>query len=395
MLTERIRRVKPSATLEITAKAKALRAQGREIIGFGAGEPDFSTPEHIKEALLKALKEDFIYYTPAAGIPELREAIAEKLARENRLSYDPEEEVVVTPGAKMALYAAIQVLVERGDEVLIPSPWWVSYPAMVQLAEARPVFVPTYEEDGFRLLSDAIAERITRRTKLLILNSPCNPTGAVLSRDDLKAIAEVCEEHDIFVISDEIYEYIIYDGEEHVSIASLGSMKERVVTVNGLSKAYSMTGWRVGYAAGPGEVIRAMTRLQAHSVSNVTSFVQRAAVAALQGPRDEVERMVKAFDERRRRIVRELRSIPGVSCVLPKGAFYAFPNFSAYDRDSFRLANYLLDRAGVAVVPGAAFGEEGEGYLRFSFATSMENIKEGMRRTKRALEEYPKTSSGS
>ncbi|NOZ59293.1 MAG: pyridoxal phosphate-dependent aminotransferase [Euryarchaeota archaeon] len=395
MLTERIRRVKPSATLEITAKAKALRAQGRRVIGFGAGEPDFSTPEHIKEALIRALEEDFIYYTPAAGIPELRQAVAEKLARENRVSYDPEREVVITPGAKMALYAAIQVLAERGDEVLIPSPWWVSYPAMVELAEARAVFVPTYEEDGFRLLSDAIAERITRRTKLLILNSPCNPTGAVLGRSDLKAIAEVCQDHDIFVISDEIYEYIIYDGEEHVSIASLDGMKERVVTVNGLSKAYSMTGWRVGYACGNAEVIKAMTRLLAHSVSNVTSFVQKAAVAALQGPKQEVERMVRAFDERRRYIVRELRSIPGVSCVLPKGAFYAFPNFSAYDRDSFRLANYLLESAEVAVVPGAAFGEEGEGYLRFSFATSMENIKEGMERIKRALEEYPKTSSGS
>ncbi len=389
MLSDRIKRVKPSATLEITAKAKALRAQGKEIINFGAGEPDFQTPEHIKQALRKALDEGFIYYTPAAGIPELREAVAEKLERENGINYDPEGEVVITPGAKMALYAAIMVLVERGDEVLIPAPWWVSYPAMVHLAEGKPVFVPTYEEDGFRLLSDAVAEKVTRRTKLLILNSPNNPTGAVLNRSDLKGIAEVCEDHDIFIISDEIYEYIIYDDAEHVSIASLDNMKERVITVNGLSKAYSMTGWRVGYAAGPREVIKAMTRLQAHSVSNVTSFVQKAAVAALRGPREEIEHMVRAFNERRHYIVKELRSIPGVSCVEPRGAFYAFANFSAYDKDSFRLANYLLEKAGVAVVPGAAFGEEGEGYIRLSFATSMENIKAGMEKIKRAMEGYP------
>ena len=394
MLSERIRRVQPSATLEITAKAKALRAQGKKVIPFGAGEPDFSTPDHIKRALVKALEEDFIYYTPAAGIPELREAIAEKLERENGIRYDSEE-IVVTPGAKMALYAAIQVLVERGDEVLIPSPWWVSYPAMVELAEARAVFVPTYEEDGFRLLAEAIAEKITRRTKLLILNSPCNPTGAVLGREDVRAIAEVCQDHGIFVISDEIYEYMVYDGAEHVSIASLEEMKERVVTVNGFSKAYSMTGWRIGYAAGPREVIKAMTRLQAHSVSNVTSFVQRAAIEALRGSQEEVKRMVEAFDQRRRYMVEELRSIPQVSCVMPRGAFYAFPNFSAYDRDSFRLANYLLDKAGVATVPGAAFGSEGEGYLRLSYATSMENIREGIARIKRALEGYPKKSSGS
>jgi aspartate aminotransferase len=390
MLSDRINRVKPSATLEITAKAKALRAQGREIINFGAGEPDFDTPEHIKEALRKALDEGFIYYTPAAGIPELREAVAEKLERENKISYDPEGEVVITPGAKMALYAAIMALVNPGDEVVIPSPWWVSYVPMVQLADGKPVFVPTYEEDEFRLLSDAVAEKVTRKTKLLILNSPNNPTGAVLSREDLKGIAEVCEDHDIFIISDEIYEYIIYDDAEHVSIASLGNMKERVVTVNGLSKAYSMTGWRVGYAAGPREVIKAMTRLQAHSVSNVTSFVQKAAVAALRGPSDEVERMVKAFDERRRYIVSELRSIPGVSCVMPRGAFYAFANFSAYEKDSFKLANYLLEEAGVAVVPGAAFGEEGEGYIRLSYATSMENIKAGMERIREAMERYPR-----
>ncbi len=394
MLSERIRRVQPSATLEITAKAKALRAQGKKVIPFGAGEPDFSTPDHIKRALVKALEEDFIYYTPAAGIPELREAIAEKLERENGICYDSEE-IVVTPGAKMALYAAIQVLVERGDEVLIPSPWWVSYPAMVELAEARAVFVPTYEEDGFRLLAEAIAEKITRRTKLLILNSPCNPTGAVLGREDVRAIAEVCQDHGIFVLSDEIYEYMVYDGAEHVSIASLEGMKERVVTVNGFSKAYSMTGWRIGYAAGPREVIKAMTRLQAHSVSNVTSFVQRAAIEALRGSQEEVKRMVEAFDQRRRYMVEELRSIPRVSCVMPRGAFYAFPNFSAYDRDSFRLANYLLDKAGVATVPGAAFGSEGEGYLRLSYATSMENIREGIARIKRALERYPKKFSGS
>ena len=388
MLSDRIKRVKPSATLEITARAKALRAQGREIISFGAGEPDFDTPQHIKQELYRAVKEGFVYYTPAAGIPELRSAVAEKLEKENGISCDPEGEVIITPGAKMALYEAIMALVNPGDEVVIPSPWWVSYVPMVQLADGKPVFVPTYEEDEFRLLAEAVAEKVTRRTKLLILNSPNNPTGAVLSRQDLEGIAEVCRDHDLRVISDEIYEYIIYDGEEHVSIASLDGMKERVVTVNGLSKAYSMTGWRVGYAAGPAEVIKAMTRLQAHSVSNVTSFVQKASVAALKGPREEVERMRLAFDERRQVMVNELRKIPDVSCVMPKGAFYAFANFSAYEKDSFRLANYLLEEAGVAVVPGAAFGEEGEGYIRLSYATGMDNIRAGMERIRQAMESY-------
>ncbi len=389
MLAERIKAVKPSATLEITAKAKALRAQGRDIIGFGAGEPDFDTPEHIKKALNRALEEGFIYYTPTPGIPELREAIAEKLNTENKIPCKAEN-VIVTPGAKQALYEAIMVLVNPGEEVLIPSPYWVSYLPMVQLASGKAVFISTEEEKGFRVTAEQILEKITEKTKLLILNSPCNPTGAVLKREELKAIAEVCKDHNIHIISDEIYEYIIYNGEEHVSIASFPGMEDLTITVNGFSKAYSMTGWRLGYASAREDIIKAMQRLQAHSVSHPTSFVQKAGVAALKSPESkaEIEKMVSAFDERRRVITEKLREIPGVKCSEPQGAFYVFANFSAYEEDSFKLADYLLEKAGVAVVPGEAFGKEGRGYLRLSYALSMEKIKEGLKRIKQALENY-------
>ena len=389
MLAERIKAVKPSATLEITAKAKVLRGQGRDIIGFGAGEPDFDTPEHIKKAAYRAIDEGFVYYTPTVGIPELREAIAEKLNVENKIQCSAEN-IIVTPGAKQALYEAIMVLVNPGEEVLIPSPYWVSYLPMVQLASGKPVFIPTGIDGEFKLGAEQILERITDKTKLLILNSPCNPTGAVLGREDIKAIADICRDKSIHIISDEIYEYIIYNGKEHVSIGSFPDMEDLTITINGFSKAYSMTGWRLGYASAREDILKAMQRLQAHSVSHPTSFVQKAGFVALTSPESkaQIEKMVRAFDERRKIITERLREIPEVKCSKPDGAFYVFANFSAYEEDSFRLAEYFLEKAGVACVPGEAFGDEGRGYLRLSYALSMEKINEGVERIKRALKNY-------
>lgn len=382
MLSDRVKKVKPSATLEITAKAKAMREKGKDIVTFGAGEPDFDTPEHIKNALFKAVEEGFIYYTSPKGIPELREAISEKLKRDNGIDYGADE-IIATPGAKQAIYEGINAITNPGDEILIPDPWWVSYVPMVQLAEGKPVFVATYEEDGFRLKPEAIDAKITDRTRAIIINSPNNPTGSVLLKEDLKGIADICKDRDLLVISDEVYEPMSYNC-AHTSIASFSGMMERTITVNGFSKAYSMTGWRLGYAAGPVDIIKAMTRIQAHSVSNATSFVQKAGVAALNGPQDCVKEMVKEFKKRRDVIVGMLNEIEGVTCVKPSGAFYAFANCKSYEPDSFKLANYLLDN-GIAVIPGGAFGEQGEGFLRLSYATSMENIKEGVDRIERAL----------
>jgi len=384
MISPRVQNVKPSATLQITARAKALKAAGKDVVSLSAGEPDFDTPSSIKDALLKALEEKFIYYTPSSGIPELRNAIAEKLQNENGISYS-ESDVIVTPGAKQALYEAVFSITNQGDEILCPDPGWVSYEPMVQLAGGKTVFVQTFEEDDFAFKVEEVQERITDKTKAIIINSPSNPTGAVLDRSVLKGISELCVDHEIIAISDEIYEKIIYEG-EHVSMASFPGMLERTVTVNGFSKAYSMTGWRLGYAAGPSEIIKAMTRVQAHSVSCATSFVQKAGVVALTSPSGEIEKMISEFKERRDNLMKLLGEIDGVSCVKPRGAFYAFPNLSRYGNDSFELANYLLEEAGVAVVPGAAFGSKGEGYQRLSYATSMENIERGLEKMKKALE---------
>ncbi len=383
MLSNRIEKVAPSATLQITARAKALKLAGKDVVSLGAGEPDFDTPKHIKEALVKALNEKFIYYTPSTGIPELKKAIAEKLERENGIPC-AEPEVIVTPGAKQALYEAIFAITNPGDEVLCPDPGWVSYEPMIQLADARPVLVPLREEEGFAFKVEEVQERITEKTRAIIINTPSNPTGAVLGRGILKGIADLCADHDIVVISDEIYEKIIYEG-EHVSMASLPDMSERTITVNGFSKAYSMTGWRLGYAAGPVEIIQAMAKVQEHSVSCATSFVQKAGVVALTSPHDEVANMVAEFKRRRDDLMKLLGEIEGVSCVKPRGAFYAFPNLKLYGQGSLELANYLLEEAGVAVIPGAAFGASGEGFQRISYATSMENIERALDRMKKAL----------
>ncbi len=383
MFSTRVREVAPSATLEITAKAKEMRARGIDVISLAAGEPDFDTPIHIKKAIVKALEDKFIYYTPTLGILELRKAISEKLKRENGVEYS-EKEIIVTPGAKQALFEAILALINPGDEVLLPDPCWVSYDPMVKLAGGKVIYIPTKEEEEFKLLPERIEEKITDRTKLIIINSPCNPTGTVLNKKDLKNIADICLENEIFVISDEIYEKIIF-GEKHISIASLPEMKKITITVNGFSKAYSMTGFRLGYAAAPEEIINAMKKIQEHSVSCATSFVQKSGVIALREKQKEVEMMVREFRKRRDKLMDLLLEIPEVSCVTPKGTFYAFPNFSFYSNNSIKFAKYLLEKAKVATIPGVAFGKCGEGFLRISFATSLDKIVEGIERIERTL----------
>lgn len=396
-LAKRISAISPSPTLAITAKAKEMKAKGIDVIGFGAGEPDFDTPEHIKEEAKKALDEGFTKYTPASGIPELKAAICKKLKKDNDLDYEPGQ-IIVSCGAKHSLYNAMQVLCESGDEVLLPSPYWVSYPEQIRLSGAGPVIIETEEEDGFRLKVERLREKITPKTKLLIFNSPSNPTGAVYHREELEAIAEIAVEKNIYVISDEIYEKIIYNNLKHISIASLNpEIKRLTLVINGLSKSYSMTGWRIGYAAGPKEIIQAMSNLQSHSTSNPTSFCQKASIIALEGSQEPLRRMVSEFAQRREYIVERLNSITGISCLKPEGAFYVFPNISkllgkSYKpspcaqrlgksqiiKDSINLSQILLEDAKIAVVPGLAFGKDH--YLRLSYATSMENITKGMDR---------------
>jgi len=391
-LTTRLSEIVPSATLALTAKARALQLQGVDVVGFGAGEPDFDTPAPIKQAAIAALEAGFTKYTPTAGIPELREEICRKLLEDNSLSYEPSQ-VLVSCGAKHSLFNFFQAVLDPGDEVLIPSPYWVSYPEMVRLAGGRPVFVPSEEKEGFRLLADAVRPLITPRTKVLIVNSPSNPTGCGLARPELEALAALAIERDFFVVSDEIYEPLTYDGFRHVSIAALGpEIKRRTLVVNGFSKAYSMTGWRLGYAAGEKAIVAAMTTVQDHSTSNATSFAQKGAVAALRSPKETLQEWVLEFSARKDHIARLLRGIPGVRLPEPQGAFYAFANFSAYFGrtaggnpidGSVALSDYLLSEAQVAIVPGAAFGSEE--HLRLSFALSRERIGSGIERVAAAL----------
>ncbi|WP_456464955.1 pyridoxal phosphate-dependent aminotransferase [Desulfurobacterium sp.] len=382
-LSRRVVNMSPSPTMAITAKAKEMRRKGIDVIGFGAGEPDFETPSHIKEAAIKAMNEGFTRYTPAAGIPELREAVAEKLKLDNSIDYSPSQ-VVITDGAKFALFSLMLSVIEEGDEVIIPAPYWVTYPEQVKFAGGKPVFVETSEKNGFVFTVELLEKAVTDRTKLLILCSPSNPTGAVIPVEELEKIGKFCAERGILIASDECYEKLLYDGEKHVSIASLSpEIKNVTVTINALSKAYSMTGWRVGYAAGPEEIISSMIKINSQSISNVNAIAQKAGVAALKGPQDFLNGWLKAFDERRRYMVERLNSVPGVRCTMPKGAFYAFPNVKEVIekggfKDDFEFADFLLENAKIAAVPGSAFGYPG--YMRFSYATSMENIKKGLER---------------
>jgi len=393
-ISRRVEQIKPSPTLAITAKAKAMSAQGIDVVVFGAGEPDFDTPDHIKRAAIKAMEDGFTKYTAAGGIDELKDAVINKFKRDNGLDFD-RAQILISCGGKHCLYNLAQVLFDTGDEVIVPSPYWVSYPPIVTLADAVPVILETSEGNGFKIDLDQLKRTITRRTKALILNSPCNPTGTTYTEHELRAIADIIGETGIYVISDEIYEKIVYDGFQCVSIASLGEeIKERTIIINGVSKTYAMTGWRIGFAAGPSFIIEAMNKIQGQSTSNPTSISQKASEEALNGSQNVVGAMVREFQRRRDYVIDRLSSLEGISCVAPAGAFYAFPNFSSYlgksfrgkpVRDSVELADYLLDVARVAVVPGAAFGAEG--FERISFATSMENLEKGLDRIEESLRE--------
>jgi len=391
MLSRRAQALKPSPTLAINAKEKLLRAQGLDIAGFGAGEPDFDTPEHIKQAAIDAVNKGFTKYTPVAGIEPLKDAIIEKFKNDNGLTFK-REEVIVSCGGKHGLYNLFQALFQEGDEVIILTPYWVSYPPMVELAGAKPVIVDTREEDDYQVTGDLIRKYITSKTKGIVLNYPSNPVGSVYTVENLVQIGRLAVDHNLYIISDEMYEKIVYDGYQHTSIASIDSaFRERTIISNGVSKAYSMTGWRIGYTVGQKEIIAAMSNIQSQSTSNPTSISQYAALAALTGPQDFISMMVGEFQKRRDFLVRELTSIPGVTCYNPRGAFYVFPNFNALLGKRFNertidssaaLTELLLEEFHTAVVPGAEFGKEG--YLRLSFATSMDVIKTGAERIQKA-----------
>ncbi|NLW24798.1 MAG: pyridoxal phosphate-dependent aminotransferase [Clostridia bacterium] len=384
-LAKRVRVIEPSKTLELMAKAKALKAEGKNVLEFQVGEPDFNTPENVKEAAIKAIRDNFTHYTPSPGVMELRKAICEKLQRDNNLVYTPEE-VMVSNGAKQCLFNAFLALVDEGDEVIVPAPYWVTYPEAVKIAGGTPVFLETTSESDFKVTPEQLEQAITDKTKALILCSPSNPTGSVYTEEELRGIAEVVKKHQIFVFADEIYEKLVYDGLKFVSFASLDEeVKKLTITFNGVSKAYAMTGWRIGYVAAEKEIIKAMNSLQSHATSNPNSIAQMATIEALTGPQDELEEMRREFDERRKYIVKALNEIPGITCREPKGAFYVFPDISSFIGKTFKgqkienddtFAKLLLDNYYVVAVPGSSFGAPG--FLRFSYATSLENIKNGM-----------------
>jgi aspartate aminotransferase len=377
-ISERAAQLTPSLTLSIDSKAKAMKAEGIDVCGFGAGEPDFDTPEHIKRAAIEALEAGFTKYTPSAGIPELRQAIADKLAADNGLTYRAGQ-VVVSNGAKHACYNAILTTCQPGDEVIIPAPYWVSYPDMVRLVGAEPVIVPTSERNVWKMRPGDFENAMTPRTKMLIMNSPGNPTGSVYTREELEAIVSVAAEEDIYVLSDEIYEKLVYDDAKHVSIASLSKEAyDLTITINGFSKSYAMTGWRLGYLAAPDAITRAVDSIQSHTSSNPSSFSQYGALAALKGDQQPLADMREEFDMRRNYMFDRLSKISNITAVKPQGAFYILVNISQLGLTSQNFADRLLSKANVAVVPGAAFGDDRT--VRFSYATSLDVIKKGLDR---------------
>jgi aspartate aminotransferase len=384
-LAQRATILTPSLTLSIDSKAKAMKAEGIDVCGFGAGEPDCDTPDHIKAAAQAAIEAGFTKYTPSSGIPELRQAISEKFAADNHLTYKPSQ-IIVSVGAKHSCYNAILATCQPGDEVIIPAPYWLSYPEMVRLAGAEPIFVPTREENGWKMTADEFQDAMTPRTKLVIINSPNNPTGAVYSRTELETLVEVAVDEEILMLSDEIYEKLTYDGAEHISVASLSQDAYNLtITVNGFSKAYAMTGWRLGYLGAPDAIAKAVDAIQSHSTSNPASFAQKGGLAALKGSQQSVSDMREEFDMRRQYMVNRLKSMDRVTVVEPKGAFYVLANISALGLNSTNFADRLLSKHHVAVVPGVAFGDDRT--VRFSYATSMDIIKKGLDR----FEEFCRT----
>ena len=377
-ISERAAQLTPSLTLSIDSKAKAMKAEGLDVCGFGAGEPDSDTPEHIKRAAIEALEAGFTKYTPNAGIPELRQAIADKLAADNGLNYRAGQ-IVVSNGAKHACYNAILATCQPGDEVIIPAPYWVSYPDMVRLVGAEPVIVPTSERNAWKMRPEDFENAMTPRTKMLIMNSPGNPTGSVYTREELEAIVNVAAEEDIYVLSDEIYEKLVYDDAKHVSIGSLSKEAyDLTITVNGFSKSYAMTGWRLGYLAAPDAVVRAVDSIQSHTSSNPCSFSQYGALAALKGDQQPLADMREEFEMRRNYMFDRISKISNVTAIKPQGAFYMLVNISQLGLTSQNFADRLLSKANVAVVPGAAFGDDRT--VRFSYATSLDVIKKGLDR---------------
>lgn len=390
-ISNKLKSIQPSVTLAITAKAKSLKAQGIDIIGFGAGEPDFRTPKHIRDAAINAIENESIGYTAASGMESLKKAICDKLKRDNNLEYT-QDQIVVSNGAKHSLFNTLSAICNPGDEVIVPNPYWVSYPELVRLVDANPVFVECPEEAEFKYTVEALEAAITDKTKAIILNTPNNPTGTAYKEEDLRAIADLAVKHNIYVISDEIYEKLLYEG-THTSIASFNQdIKDLTIVVNGVAKAYAMTGWRIGYTACNKEIAKAMSNFQSHATSNPNTIAQYATIAALNGPEETLNEMIKAFKERRDFMVEKINSIENLSCLKPQGAFYVMVNISKLIgktingksiNNSIDFADYLLDDAKVAVVPGIGFGNDN--YIRLSYATSLDNIKEGLNRIEKAI----------
>jgi aspartate aminotransferase len=390
-ISSKLKSIQPSVTLAITAKAKSLKAQGVDIIGFGAGEPDFRTPKHIRDAAINAIENESIGYTAASGMESLKQAICDKLKRDNNLEYT-QDQIVVSNGAKHSLFNTLAAICNPGDEVIVPNPYWVSYPELVRLVDANPVFVECPEEAEFKYTVKALEAAITDKTKAIILNTPNNPTGTAYKEEDLRAIADLAVKHNIYVISDEIYEKLLYEG-THTSIASFNEdIKDLTIVVNGVAKAYAMTGWRIGYTACNKEIAKTMSNFQSHATSNPNTIAQYATIEALNGSEETLNEMIKAFKERRDFMVEKINSIENLSCLKPQGAFYVMVNISKLIgktingkaiNNSIDFADYLLDDAKVAVVPGIGFGNDN--YIRLSYATSLENIKEGLNRIEKAI----------
>src|SRR5881628_3005642 len=377
-ISRRAASLAPSLTLAIDSKAKEMKARGVDVVGFGAGEPDFDTPQHVKDAAAKALAEGFTKYTASSGIPELRQAIADKFKRENGLAYQSSQ-IIVSCGGKHSCYNTVLATCQERDEVIIPSPYWLSYPEMVKLAGATPVILPTSDKTEFKVTPEQLRAAITSRTRLFIFNTPSNPTGSLYSRAEIQALGDICVERNVLIMSDEIYEKLVYDGAEHASVASFSQAHyEHTVIVHGFAKAYSMTGWRLGYLAAPEPIAKAIDAIQSHSTSNPTSFAQKGGVAALSGSQDHLPKWLAEYDKRRTYAWKRLNSIPGITCCNARGAFYLFPNISKTGLRSSDFCEKLLEQEKVAAVPGIAFGADA--YLRLSYATSMANIEKGLER---------------